>query len=217
MIQAVIFDMDGLLIDSEPLWRRAQRAAYKTVGFEIQNEDMYKLMGTRVNEVVEYYYRKHPWTGPSQKDIETLIVDNLIASIKAEGKMRPGVHHALAICKQANLPLAIASSSSNKIIDTVLETLKIRGEFDVIYSAEHEPFGKPHPGVFITTSQLLGVSPDNILVFEDAPSGVLAAKAAKMYCIAIPDPETRNHPFIQIADRVMDSLEDFHKEQLAQD
>ena len=209
MIQAVIFDMDGLLIDSEPLWRRAEKAVFKTVGFEITDQQMYETMGTKLNEVIAYWYSKYPWEGPSQKDIEAQIVDKLITLVKSEGTMRPGVHHALEVCKRAKLPLAIASSSSNEIIDAVLDTLKIRGYFKYVYSAEHEPLGKPHPGVFITTASLLGVSPHDILVFEDAPSGVLAAKAAKMYCIAIPDPETKNHPYIQIADQVMDSLDKF--------
>lgn len=216
MIKAVIFDMDGLLIDSEPLWRRAQKAAYKTVGFEITENQMYELMGTPMNEVVAYWYHKHPWKGPSQKDIETLIVDNLIAAVKSEGQMRPGVKQAIDVCKRAHLPLAIASSSSNKIIDAVLETLQLGEDFDYIYSAEHEPFGKPHPGVFITTAGMLGVSPHDILVFEDAPAGVLAAKAAKMYCIAVPDPDTKDHPYIQIADIIIDSLEEFNEDLLQQ-
>jgi HAD superfamily hydrolase (TIGR01509 family) len=216
MVQAVIFDMDGLLIDSEPLWRRAQKAAYKTVGFEVPDNRMYETMGTRINEAVAYWYHKHPWKGASQKDIEALIVDKLIALVKSEGTMRPGVHHALEVCKQAKLPLAIASSSSNEIIDAVLDTLKIRDYFKYVYSAEHEPFGKPHPGVFITVAGLLGVSPHDILVFEDAPSGVLAAKAAKMYCIAVPEPETKHHPFIQTADLIIDSLEEFNGAMLAE-
>jgi HAD superfamily hydrolase (TIGR01509 family) len=214
MIQAIIFDMDGLLIDSEPLWRRAIRAAYKTVGLELTDEQMYLNRGMRTNEVVAYWYSKYPWEGPSQKDIEALIVDRLIDLVKKEGQLKPGVHHALEICGQAKLPLAIASSSSNEIINTVVDTLKIRDFFKHIYSAEHEPLGKPHPGVFITTAGLLGVSTHDIVVFEDAPSGVLAAKAAKMYCIAVPEADTKNHPFIQTADIVIDSLEQFDRAML---
>lgn len=209
MIKAVIFDMDGLLIDSEPLWQRAQIAAFATVGIRPTPEDFRQTMGRRINEVVEHWHHRQPWEGPSQKDIEALVVDDLIALVKQEGQLLPGVHHAFEVCRKQQLPMALASSSSNEIIDTVIDTLNIREYFTEIYSADHEPYGKPHPGVFITTAQRLGVSPVQCVVFEDSPSGVLAAKAAKMHCITVPHPDTKSHPFIQAADAVIDSLEQF--------
>lgn len=104
--------------------------------------------------------------------------------------------------------MAIASSSSNEIINTVVNTLGIRDYFVQIYSAEHEIHGKPHPGVYITTASLLSVLPHRCLAIEDSPSGVLAAKAAKMVCVAVPASENRSHPYIQIANAIVDSLED---------
>jgi HAD superfamily hydrolase (TIGR01509 family) len=209
MIEAVIFDMDGLLIDSEPIWRRVHQEAYKTVGFEVSEKEMQTLMGTRLNEVVAYWYHKHPWKGPSQKDIEAVIVDSFIAAIKNEGQLQSGAYKVLEICKAAKLPMAIASSSSQEVIDVIVDTLRIRDFFDHLYSAENEPFGKPHPGAFLTTAGLLNTLPSNILVFEDSPFGVLAAKAAKMHCIAVPESDFKNHPYIQIADKVINSLEEF--------
>lgn len=214
MIQAVIFDMDGLLIDSEPVWRRVHRAVYKTVGFQVSDEQMHELKGTKLNDVIAHWYHTYPWEGPSQKDVEALIVDNFIAAIKSEGRLKPGARQVLDLCRQAQLPMAIASSSSNEVIDVVVDTLKIRDFFEHLYSGENEPFGKPHPGVFITAAGLLGVAPQNALVFEDAPNGVLAAKAAKMHCVAVPEPESKDHPFIQIADQVIDSLEQFDEKLL---
>jgi HAD superfamily hydrolase (TIGR01509 family) len=211
MIEAVIFDMDGLLIDSEPLWARAYRAAFKTLGIQITDKDMVDIMGKRIPESVEHFYRKYAVSGPAPKAMEKLVEADMIAMIKQEGKLLPGVHHAFKVCRQAGLPMAIASSSLNSMINAVMDTTGIRKYFEHIHSAEHEPFGKPHPGIFITTAKLLGVIPEHCLVFEDSPSGVLAAKAAKMKCIAVPEPHVKSHPFIQIADVILGSLGEFDK------
>ncbi|MEK7600230.1 MAG: hexitol phosphatase HxpB [Patescibacteria group bacterium] len=216
MIKAVIFDMDGLLIDSEPLWRKAQAQAFKTVGIEPTDEDYDRYMGRGIKEVVEQWYHEKPWESPSQKEIEDLIVEDLIALVKSEGKLRKGVQQAIDICKAASLPMAIASSSYNLIIDATVDRLEIREHFDHLHSAEHETHSKPHPAVFITTAELLGVVPQDCLVFEDSPSGVLAAKAAKMKCVAVPESSVREHPYILTADVVIDSLEEFTSEMLAE-
>lgn len=209
VISAVIFDMDGLLIDSEPFWRRAQVYAFDTVGVKLSENDMRLTMGRRVDEVVEHWYHERPWNGASQKDIEALIVDKVVELVKSEGKPRPGVKYILEFFKAKQVPMALASSSASEIIKTVVDAFGIKDYFKQIYSAENETHGKPHPGVYITAASLLGVPVHRCLVFEDSPSGVLAAKAAKMMCVAIPDPENKSHPYIQNADEVIDSLDDF--------
>lgn len=209
MIQAVILDMDGLMIDSEPIWRRAEKIVFAQVGFDLNDEDMQTTMGLRVDEVVEHWYHKKPWQNMSKKDIEALIVDKVIELIKSDGNPLPGLSQLINFFKEKSLKIAVASSSYSEIIDVVLDKFGIRDNFEVVYSAEHETHGKPHPGVFITTASLLNINPRNCLVFEDSPYGVLAAKAAKMKCVAVPASENYENKYIQIADLVLHSLQDF--------
>jgi sugar-phosphatase len=214
VIKAVIFDMDGLLIDSEPLWRKAQTEALKTVGVQTRPADFKHVLGVGLQATVEFWYHQQPWKGASLKDIEALITDDFVAAFKREGKLRPGVHQVLDLCKAEALPMAIASSTFYEVINMVVDTLEIRDYFEVIYSAEHEPYAKPHPGVFISTAALLNVEPRQCLVFEDAPAGVLAAKAARMFCVAVPEPAVKAHPFIRTADIILGSLEEFDRNTL---
>lgn len=214
MVKAAIFDMDGLLIDSEPLWWQAQINALATVNVKPQQSDYKHIIGTGLESTLEYWHHKHPWTGQSLKDVEALILDDFIDMFKKQGALRPGVQRTLNLFKAKAIPMAIASSTFYEVINMVVDTLKIRQYFGVIYSAEREPHSKPHPGVFISTAALLKVEPRSCLVFEDAPAGVLAAKAAKMRCIAVPELHTKDHPFIQVADIVIDSLEEFNEAML---
>ena len=207
--------MDGLLIDSEPFWRAAERRVLKTVGIEATDEAMHQSMGRPISEVIELWYRLHPWQGPTVEQITAEVVDEVIAQIKQKGELLPGVHHVIEMLSGKGLPMAIASSSPVKLIDAAVDALDLRQFFDHIYSAEHEEYGKPNPAVFILTAKLLGIDPHYCLVFEDAPSGVLAAKAARMQCIAVPHHSTKNHPFIQTADVIIDSLEQFNELVLA--
>lgn len=215
MIKAAIFDMDGLLIDSEPLWRQAEIDAFGTVGVRVTDKELQTHLGRGITYLVNYYFRTQPWDGISVEKMEELIIKDLIELVNKEGKIKPGVIKVINDLKAKNISLAIASSSSMKVINAIVEKLGIRENFEHIYSAEHEPYAKPNPGVFITTANLLDVIPEECLVFEDAPSGVLAAKAGRMHCVAVPEPELRDNKFIQTADIIIDSLEEFDDLMLA--
>jgi sugar-phosphatase len=209
VIEAVIFDMDGLLIDSEPLWGIVETAVLTSVGVPIAAMQPGLTTGLRVDEIVEYWHRRYPWQTPAQKEVEARIAGGVLDLIRKQGTPMPGAREAVAMLAAAGVPLAVASSSSSEMIDVVMERLVLRSCFEVLQSAEHEPYGKPHPGVYIETARRLGVDPARCLALEDSPNGVIAAKAAKMTCIAVPQPTNRDDGRLRAADEVLTSLYEF--------
>src|SRR5579884_4053450 len=143
MIKAAIFDMDGLLIDSEPIWIRVTQKVYKDVGVLIDDEIRSQMIGRPTYENALWLHNIFKWKGPSPDAIASKIVKAMVAEAK-NIQLLPGAENAIAICKEANLPIAIASSSAQAFIDAVVRELKLREHFDHIYSAQHEPYGKPH-------------------------------------------------------------------------
>lgn len=200
MLQAIIFDMDGLLIDSEPIWREAEKEIFAEVGITLTDEMCFTTIGLRIDEVVNHWYAKFPWENPTQEMIKEKVIDKVIELILQKGEILPGVIQTIDYFHSKNYPLAIASASSMRIIDAVTEKLKIKKYFTIIHSAEFEEYGKPHPAVFISTAKKLNVLPQNCLVFEDSLNGVIAAKAARMKVIAVPENIYYDNPRFSIAD-----------------
>ncbi len=213
MIKAVIWDMDGVLIDSEPFWQEAEIAVFKTVGIEMTPAESSETIGLRLDAAVQYWYDRRPWlTPPTVDTIIDAILKRVIELVKTRGAAKIGVREALDFLQAKGLRLAIASSSAMVLIETVVERLGIRDDFEVLCSAGFEQYGKPHPGVYLTTAAKMGLAPKECLVIEDSLRGVLAAKAAEMPCLCVPDPSLAGDPRLSIADWVLPSLTDLTAE-----
>ena len=209
MIEAVIFDMDGVLIDSEPLWREAEKLVFRKVGINLDEEMCLQTTGLRQDETVAHWYRFKPWNNKSQEEVGREINETVCNIIEEKGVPAEGVHKAINFFNSAGIPKALASSSSMEVIDRVLTKLRLKQEFRVIYSAENEDFGKPHPAVYITTAKKMDVLPVSCLAIEDSLAGLIAAKSARMRTLVIPEESNRGNPRFTIADVRLDSLEDF--------
>lgn len=205
-IEAVLFDMDGLLIDSEPYWKIAEKTIFGKLGLELSDELLRQVMGFRLSEVVLHWYKYQPWPNPNFEQTEKDILDCVIQLIVTHASAMPGVYATLESCKKQNLKLALASSSAMRLIEAVVDKLNIRNYFDVLWSAEYETYGKPHPGIFISAAQKINANLHHCLVFEDSVNGVIAAKAARMICIAVPEEATCNDARFAIADYKLNSL-----------
>jgi HAD superfamily hydrolase (TIGR01509 family) len=209
MIGAVIFDMDGLLLDSEPFWQEAEIEVFGGLGIPLTKEQCAEFMGVPINEVVEHRFREKPWTAKTTQEVQDEIIERVKQMVLERGKPLAGVHESIAFVRAKGIPCALASSSSMRLISAVLGKFNLQSAFAVIHSAEFEAFGKPHPGVFLTTAATLGVAPGACLVLEDSFNGILAAKAAQMRVIAVPPREYAADPRFIIADAVIGSLTAF--------
>ncbi len=213
-LEAAIFDMDGLLIDTEPIWRRSEIEVFGDLGLHLTEEQCMETMGVRVAEVVELWYSRYSWDGPTCEEVTRQIYASVIEHVLSEGEPLPGVLYALRTVRDRGLLCAIASSSSEILIRAVIQKLNI-GEFiQTICSADDETEGKPHPAVYLTAARRLGVPPDRCVAFEDSPNGVQSAKAAGMLCIVVPDPYLAGDPRMERADLRLESLEEFSSQTL---
>ncbi len=209
MISAAIFDMDGVLIDSEPFWKEADILAYRKVGLELTQEQCAETTGMDTFSAVKYWFKKHPWQNKSLLEIQNDIESTVVKLVKEKGVAMPGLESILLFFEKNNIPIALASSSSMFVIEAVLKKLKIKNRFKVYHSAEFEVQGKPDPAVFLTTAKKMNVPPQNCLVFEDSYNGVKAARAANMKVVAIPDMHSKLQINSDMAHLIIDRLSDF--------
>ena len=210
-IKAVIFDMDGVIIDSEPLWRRAMIQSFTEIGIPFNDDHCRITTGLRFKEVAAFWFTKHSIAHISIDVFDKLVVDRLCELIVIEGKPMKGVNEALVFLKGNGFKVGIGTSSNTQIKNTVIDVLNIRHHFDALCSAEYMTHGKPHPEVFLACAKKLQVEPHECLVIEDSVNGIIAGKAAQMRVLAIPEEINYNNPKFSIADYNAESLLDILK------
>ncbi len=209
--KAVVFDMDGVLIDSEPLWKIGMQKVFDNIGCHLTKKDFQKTVGLRIDEVIEYWYGVSPWKDYSVKEVETQIMSEMVRLIHENGEPLPGVLDTIKFLKEKGFKIGLGTSSFTVLIEAVLNSLKLNDAFDFVHSAEDEKYGKPHPAVYITVAENLGVKATDCLVIEDSVTGIIAGKAARMTVVAIPEKTHEVNPKIALADFEFEDMSLFLK------
>lgn len=204
-IQAVLFDMDGVLVDSEPLHLRATQAALGSRGASYTERDNRAFFGATDVEMLRVLRILFDLPEPTASLVESRI-NHLLALIRSEAQPMPGVPAIPRRLRATGLALGLASASPRRIVQAVLQTVGLDECFQAIVSGDEVARGKPAPDGFLMAARRLAVEPERCLVVEDSRNGVLAAKAAGMAVAAIPCPSTSHEDF-SIADLVLPSLE----------
>jgi len=211
-IRAVVLDMDGLLIDTEPVWRTAARDILAPLGIDLTDADLLDTTGVRVDEMAAAFLAKRPGPAPSPATVADQITDQVVDYVSRQGEPMPGVPAAIALFERSGLRLAIASSSPERLIDAVCARLHL--DIEIRCSALDEANGKPAPDVYLAAARRLSLSPASCLAVEDSPAGVLAAKHAGMTCVAVPDPLLTGDPRYRRADLILASLTELDEQTL---
>ncbi|MGL4583953.1 MAG: hexitol phosphatase HxpB [Flavobacterium sp.] len=206
VITTVLFDMDGVLIDSEGFWQQAEEEVFTSVGAIWDEEISLQTQGKTTRAVTEIWYEMFPWEGKTIEEVEQEVIDRVEELIRAEGLIKDGVLQTLMFLKERGIKIGLATNSPEVLINAALERLGIRDFFQTIVSVEHVEHGKPAPDVYLRAASNLGSLSSECIVIEDSFTGATAGKNANMIVIAIPDKEQYNQERFDIADFKLSSM-----------
>jgi len=213
-LNTVIFDMDGLLIDSEPCWQQAGTETLRQFNVTLSPVQYHHTTGLRTPEWLDYWFGYFGIDKDLIPAATAALHANVFEKIRIMAEPLPGVHQVLDFFKGKNFRIGLATSSPLSLAKIVTDKLNIGDFFDVVSSAGDLPFGKPHPQVYMDCAAELSASPLECLAFEDSFNGLIAAKAARMKCVAIPVHDQYALPKWGAADLKLNSLLEFNQSHL---
>ena len=188
-LTTAIFDMDGLIVDSEPLWYEAAIEVLNDYKITLDQELYNTSIGLRTKEFLHHWFTHFNINISEIPLSEKRITDIVISKVESSCIMMEGVHDAIELINKRGFKIGLASSSPISLIETVVRKTGLNNVFTVKKSAELLPFGKPHPQVFLECAQELQSKPTECFCLEDSFNGLIAAKSARMKCIVVPHPD----------------------------
>ena len=208
-LNTVIFDMDGLLIDSEPYWQEAGTETLREFNVTLDPIQYHHTTGLRTPEWLDYWFGVFGVDKGLIPAAAAALHANVFEKIRAFAPPMPGVRQALDLFKERQFRIGLATSSPLTLAKIVTDKLDIGDYFDAVSSAGDLPFGKPHPQVYMDCAAALSANPLECLAFEDSFNGLIAAKAARMKCVVVPVADQYDLPKWGAADLKISSLADF--------
>ncbi len=206
---ALIFDMDGLLVDSEPLWHEAEIEMIEGAGYVYTVDVREQTIGVRVDEFARIIHHHYPKVGESPDAIVEDITARILKMPVEKIRPRPGAEEIIRFAAERNIPRAIASSSWECVIDRFVDLMSWDSLIPLRYSAQHMARGKPAPDIYLHAAEQLGIAPERCLALEDSPAGTQSALAAGMTCFTVPDlSHSSLEDFAGINEHVYKSLHD---------
>ena len=203
--------MDGLLIDSEPLWNEAAADIFFHYGIQLTPAQYAITTGLRTREFIQWWFGHFKVPLNDIEKVENESFEKVISLVIKKGKPMPGVNHIINFFIDRNFKIGLASSSPLKLIHVVVELLQLKNCLQTITSAAGLQYAKPHPQVYLNCAEELKAQPAECICFEDSFYGVIAAKAAQMKCVVVPDPHQSKNLKWHAADIKISSLQNFNE------
>jgi HAD superfamily hydrolase (TIGR01509 family) len=208
-LNTVIFDIDGLLVDSEPLWNEAAAEVFKQYGVNLTEEQYKTTTGLRTKEFTQWWFSYYNIGSEELARAEKKIVYSVLNKIEQRGKIMPGVQYIFDFFAKKNFKTGLATSSPPELIDLVVGMTGIKKYLHATTSAENLAYGKPHPQVYLDCATALNSQPVECICFEDSFNGMIAVKAARMKCVMVPHVSQSKDERWGAADLKLSSLQNF--------
>ena len=206
MVEGVVFDLDGVLIDSEPVWEEVRRTLVEERGGHWGPDTQSRIMGMNTGEWARYL-SEELGARLEPPEVIAIVLGRMADRYRANLPLLPGAVEAVR--RLAGLPLAVASSSPLQLVELVLELADVASAFRVIVSSDEVPRGKPAPDVYLLAARRLGVEPASSAAVEDSSNGIRSAAAAGFRVIAVPRPSFPPAPdALEMASLVLGGLDE---------
>jgi sugar-phosphatase len=208
-LDTVIFDIDGLLVDSEPLWNEAATEIFREYGVSLSEEQYKTTTGLRTKEFVQWWFSYFNIGTAEYAKAEKRIVQLVLEKIAYKGKIMQGVGYIFEFFSRKQFKIGLATSSPQELIDLVVQMAGIQNYLQATSSAQDLPLGKPHPQVYLNCANQLNSQAIKCICFEDSFNGLIAAKAARMKCVIVPHISQNKDERWGAADLKISSLQNF--------
>ncbi len=210
MKKGMIFDMDGLSIESEPYWEEAKIKIFKSYGCYLDKDICNQTTGLKMLDALDFWRDNGVFSSEDDNDtVSNKIVSEAEAMILQKSTLKEGILELMSKAKNDGRKIAVCSSSSMFLITSILEKMKLSNLVDVVHSATESKNGKPFPDPYLDTAEKIGVKPENCIGLEDSVVGATASKSAGLFTIAIPEfIDTENK--LSFCDLVVSSAKDIN-------